>query len=126
MSKSMLKRIATMTKHHNKLTEVDGKVFASGREAKRWGELKLLERSGAIKDLRWQVPYELAPSVVLDGRKKPALRYFCDFEYMEKNVRGGFDLVIEDCKSPHLRRDPVFRLKQHLLKYVWDLDILLT
>lgn len=111
------------TKHHNKLTEVDGKVFASSREAKRWGELTLLERSGAIKDLRRQVPYQLAPSVVLDGRKKPALRYFADFVYVDG---GTMTEIVEDCKSPHLRRDPVFRLKQHLMKSVWNLDILLT
>jgi hypothetical protein len=105
-------------KHGNTGIEVDGIKFDSKREAARHLHLLMLQRAGMISDLKLQVPFVLQPAVVLDGRKKPALRYFADFTYLE---RGR--LVIEDAKSPHLRKHPVYRLKKHLLKTTFGLDI---
>lgn len=109
---------AKASKHGNTKIEVDGIKFDSKREAARHLHLLMLQRAGMISDLKLQVPFVLQPAVVLDGRKKTALRYFADFAYLE---RGR--LVIEDAKSPHLRKHPVYRLKKHLLKTVFDLDI---
>lgn len=39
------------SKYHAKKVEVNGITFDSKKEAKRYEELKLLERCGAIKDL---------------------------------------------------------------------------
>lgn len=119
------------SKHGNKTTLADGRMFASGREAKRWMELKLLERAGEISELKFQVPYELAKSVVLDGRKKPAIRYFADFVYwkIDKNKKNEFpngEWIIEDSKSPHLRTNPVYRVKKHLMMSVHGLVIIET
>lgn len=68
-----------------------------------------------IKELREQVAYTLAPSVVIQGRKRPALRYIADFEYMENNC-----LVIEDVKGIIT---PAYRIKRHLMKSVLGLDV---
>lgn len=43
-------------------TVVDGITFASKHEANRYCELKLLQRAGKIKNLQWQVHYELIPN----------------------------------------------------------------
>lgn len=106
------------SKHRNKKSELDGIIFDSKKEAARYQELKLLERAGEIADLQLQVVFDLAPAVVLDGRKKPAIRYLSDFTYLE----GGIQ-VVEDVKSDATRMHPVYRIKKHLMKAVHGIDI---
>ena len=43
-----------MSKYRNVKTEVDGILFASKKEARRYSELKLLERAGEIAHLELQ------------------------------------------------------------------------
>lgn len=105
-------------KHGNKKVKVDGMTFDSQREYSRWQDLKVKEKYGLITDLQRQVPYVLAPSVKLNGRTKPAIRYYADFTYRE----CGFTIV-EDAKSPHLRKDPVYRIKKHLMMAVHSVEI---
>ncbi|WP_218043407.1 DUF1064 domain-containing protein [Oryzomonas rubra] len=106
------------SKHGNVKVEVDGILFDSKREAGRYLHLKILERAGVISELKLQVWFVLAPAVVLDGRKKPELRYRADFTY-----RQDGRLVIEDSKSPHLRKNPTYRSKKHLMATVLGLEI---
>ena len=54
-----------------KAVKTDG--YSSKKEAKRAAELKLMERAGHISGLREQVAYVLAPSVVIQGRKRPGI-----------------------------------------------------
>ena len=89
--------------------------YSSKKESIRAAELKLLERAGHITELREQVVYVLAPPVVIQGRKRPALRYIADFEYMEKNC-----LVVEDVKG---FRTDVYRIKRHLMASVHGIKI---
>lgn len=49
-------------KYKNIKQLLGGRVFDSRREARRFEELKLLERAGKISDLRCQVPFELIPN----------------------------------------------------------------
>lgn len=95
---------------------VDGVWFDSQREAKRYGQLKMLERAGEISALELQHTFILALPVVLNGRKKPALRYVADFCY---NTADGFP-VVEDCKG---HKTAVYRIKQHLMKSIFGIDI---
>ncbi len=129
-SKSILARIAKrdfggrpkVSKYKAVRTTVDGVTFDSKREARRYQELKLLERAGKIRLLDRQVTYELAPSVKIAGEKRarPALRYKADFAY-EDAVNGG--LVIEDAKG---YSDTAFRIRQHLMKSVHGIDVRLS
>lgn len=112
------------SKHKSVKSEYNGIKFDSGRELKRWQELELLQKAGKISDLQRQLSFELAGSVVLGGRKKPAIRYIADFAYWD--LRGAPAYVVEDAKSPHLRTNPVFRLKMHLLKLVHDIEVILV
>lgn len=109
-------------KYGNKKTNVDGFVFDSKAEATRWTELKLLERAGAISDLKRQVGYVLAPAVRLGNaqRMKPALKLIVDFQY--RDVRDG-RVILEDTKGVQTE---AFRIKLHLLKDRYGMEVRLT
>lgn len=107
-------------KYGNRRVEVGGIVFASAKEARRYQELVLLERAGEITNLQVQPEFELAPPVMLNGRRKPALRFLADFSYVDTTTG---ETVIEDVKSPVTARNPVFRLKKHLLMSVLGLEV---
>ena len=57
-----------MNKYNAQRVKVDGITFDSKKEAKRYSELKLLERCGAISDLELQVEYKLIPSQKINGK----------------------------------------------------------
>ena len=50
------------TKYNASKCVVDGITFDSRKEAKRYCELKLLEKGNVIRDLRLQVEFELLPN----------------------------------------------------------------
>lgn len=79
----------------------DGIRFDSQREMRRYSELKLLERGGAISDLKLQVP------ILLEGRDGPLLtrtgrkmRLTVDFTYTDKAT--GLT-IFEDAKGTPTR-----------------------
>jgi hypothetical protein len=84
---------------------VDGIRFASTREARRYGELRLLERAGQIWDLTLQPEFNLhAPTPGVVGCFKEVGRYRADFAYA---TRDG--TIIEDVKGV---RTPLYRWKK--------------
>lgn len=107
---------------NRKVTLSDGQQFDSQAEAARWLELVRLQERGKICDLRRQVSYQLVPSVRFLGAKRatPALRYIADFGYTD--VDSGRS-VTEDTKG-FLNR--VYRIKKHLMKAIFNIDILET
>lgn len=107
-------------KYASKTVLQDDIKFDSTKEANRWRELELLQKAGAITDLKRQVPFVLAPSVLLAGeaRAKPAIRYFADATYMERG-----QLVVEDTKSDGTRKLAVYRIKKHLMATVHGIHI---
>ena len=107
------------SKYRNEKTEVDGIIFGSAKEGNRYLELKLLEKAGIISDLKLQVPFVLAESVVLDGRKKPSIKYYADFTYT-----GNRGFVVEDVKGGRSGKLAVYRLKKHLMMSVHGIEII--
>ena len=97
---------------------VEGISFDSTKEARRYTELRALERAGKIYELQLQVPFELVPAQrepdtvgVRGGIKRgrvieKAVNYYADFVYT--NERG--ELIVEDAKSP------VTRTKDYIIK----------
>lgn len=77
---------------HNKLravkTVVDGLTFDSKKEAKRYQELRTLQRAEIIKDLRVHPKYKLEVNGELVTTYKP------DFDYLQDNT-----IVVEDVKG---------------------------
>ena len=115
-------------KHKAVKREYNGMTFDSGRELKRWQELELMQKAGVITCLRRQVAFVLAESVTLpdengNQRKKPDIRYVADFVYCDSGISRD---IVEDAKSPHLRKNPVFRLKIHLMKLRYGIDVRLV
>ena len=97
-------------KYGAKKTVVDGITFDSKAEAKRYGELKLLEKAGAISEL------ELQPRFLLQGAFKAhngktirKIEYVADFKYIESH-----QVVVEDVKG---QATPDFKLKWKMFQY---------
>lgn len=103
-----------MNKYGNiKVVTSDGIRHDSRREAARWSELKVLEKCGAIRDLKRQVKFEVIPKQ--DGEK--ACKYIADFVYID--VATG-KTVVEDCKG---MRTEVYKIKRKLMLYVHGIRI---
>ena len=97
----------SVSKYGNRKTEIDGIVFDSAKEARRYAELKLMERAGEISNLRRQVVFELTPSIREGGRViERASHYIADFTYTDR--RTG-QMVVEDVKG---KRTPEYVLKR--------------
>ncbi len=74
---------------------INGIRFDSAAEARRWGELKLLERAGEIARLSRQPEYVLIEALLdSDGKKQRAIKYIADFRYL---LNGR--IVVEDVKG---------------------------
>ena len=104
------------SKYRNKKVVVDGIVFDSKKEARRYTELLLLERAGAIRELRRQVKFELIPSQRYDGKvvERPC-SYVADFVYREKG-----NLIVEDTKG---FRTTDYIIKRKLMLWVHGIRI---
>jgi hypothetical protein len=96
-------------KYRNTPTTIGAESYRSKREANRHQELLLLQAGGHISGLTREVVFDLAPPVVIAGRKRPPLRYIADFVYT--NVHSG-KVVIEDAKGV---RTEGYRIKRHLM-----------
>lgn len=98
-------------KYRNTPTVSDGLRFDSKREAKRWGELRLMERAGLIENLERQVRFPLKVNGVL------VCTYVADFVYREGATRAR---VVEDAKGFRTRE---YQIKRKLMKAVHGIEI---
>lgn len=107
-------------KFGNKKVVLEGATFDSRKEARRYRELQILERTGEISELQTQFAFVLAESVKFksEARRKPALRYFADFVYQAKG-----QLVVEDVKSVATRKKDSYRIKKHLMMSVHGIEV---
>jgi hypothetical protein len=91
--------------------EVDGIVFDSNREAKRYQELKIMQKAGVIGLLELQVPYGL------NEGGTHSLQYIADFVYV---ISKTGEKVVEDVKG---FRTKEYRKKRRLMKKVHGITI---
>ncbi|MDE3023567.1 MAG: DUF1064 domain-containing protein [Pseudomonadota bacterium] len=101
-----------MSKYRNKPVVVDNIRFASMREAAHYEKLRLLQKAGAISDLRLQVRYELLPRQ--DGEQGVA--YVADFVYLDSR---GVERV-QDVKGV---RNPVYVIKRKMMLFFHKIRI---
>ena len=92
-------------------TTVDGIEFDSKAEAKRYSELRWLEKAGKIKNLERQVRYDLEVNGVKIGF------YKADFRYWDQ---ASSQQIVEDVKG---MRTPVFAIKAKLMKALHRVEI---
>ena len=110
-----------MRKYHSIATEFHGRKFDSRKEARRYAELSLMERSGEIRGLQTQVPFVLIPAQ-RDGNGRVierAVTYKADFVY---NDRAG-NLIVEDTKG---YRTEVYKIKRKLMLKVHGIRVIET
>lgn len=109
-----------INKYHSKKVECDGIVFDSKKEAKRYRELKLLERAGKIRGLRLQVPFELIPAQRDENGKviERAVTYRADFLYTDLET---YQTVIEDTKGIKTKE---YIIKRKLMMYIHKIRII--
>lgn len=127
-------------KYYSKKISADGMIFDSKKEYKRWNELRMLEKSGRIRDLKRQVKFVLIPA-----QREPDIRgpkggikpgrllerevaYIADFTYVENlpfadeadtGVLTGV-LVVEDTKGI---RTKDYIIKRKLMLYIHGIRI---
>lgn len=101
-------------KYGNKKVVVDGYTFDSKKEARRYGELKLLVRAGKIKNLELQPKFELIPTIRTEDETLRKVSYIADFKYID--LESG-KVVVEDVKG---FKTDVYLLKKRLFlqKYI--------
>lgn len=99
-------------KYRNTITYYDGRRFDSIKECERYKVLRLLEKSGEIKDLQCQKKYVLIPK---QGKERQCA-YIADFVYTNK--KG--DTIVEDVKG---LKTQVYKIKRKLMKYFYNIDI---
>lgn len=104
------------TKYGNRKTVVDGITFASAKEARRYGELKLMERAGLVRLLTLQPRYPLKVN------DKLVCTYVADFSYSTANGEGGGigKMIVEDAKG---FKTPEYKLKAKLFEALFGFPI---
>lgn len=121
-----------MAKYYSKKVTRDGMTFDSVKEYKRYCELRLLEKAGAISNLQRQVEFELIPTQrepdtvgVRGGIKRgkvieKAVKYVADHTYKDSNGR----LHVEDVKGyKEGGAYRVFAIKRKLMLYIHGLVV---
>lgn len=103
---------AKRSKFGNVKKEIDGHLFDSSAEARRYIELKALDATGAIMHLKLQPRYTLQPAFRdSDGKHHREIAYVADFfYYTEEHDKYG---IVEDVKG---MKTPVYSLKLKLFK----------
>lgn len=106
------------TKYKNTKVTIDGIKFDSILESRRYQELKLLEKTGEIKDLKLQPEYELIPSFKKNKKTYRKTIYRADFSYFDNRLGK---VIVEDTKG---FKTDVYMLKKKLFEYIYkDLEI---
>jgi hypothetical protein len=122
----------TKSKYGAEKITVNGQSFASKKEARRFTQLRLLERAGEISDLKTQVKFVLIPAQrepdtvgARGGIKKGKLierecAYIADFVY--KDNQG--EIVVENVKGyKGGGAYELFKIKRKLMLYVHGIRI---
>lgn len=123
-------------KYYSKKISADGMIFDSKKEFKRWNELRILEKSGQIRDLKRQVKYVLIPAQrepdtigpkggIKHGRLlEREVAYIADFTYVENlpfaDEADTGVLVVEDTKG---MRTKDYIIKRKLMLYIHGIRI---
>lgn len=116
-----------MNKYSNKKVTFDGINFDSKKEARRYAELKLLQRAGVISNLELQKEYELIPTQrepdtvgkrggLIKGKViEQSVKYIADFVYTQNG-----ETVVEDTKG---MRTKEYIIKRKLMLFVHGIRI---
>jgi hypothetical protein len=126
-------RVGRRSKYGAVKTLVDGVKFDSGREARRYQELKLLQKAGHIRNLELQPVFTLHAPTMDDDEPlpKPSERLGCyrgDFRYelsYTVSREGGppvehWRVVVEDVKG---FKTPLYRWKKRHVEAQYGIEV---
>ena len=102
-----------MAKYNNTKTTIDGIKFDSKKESARYSELRLLLKSGLIRELELQPRFEIQPGYVKNGKKIRKIEYVADFKYFDVEKMA---YIVEDVKG---MKTEIYKLKKKLVEYVY-------
>ena len=114
-------RYGRKTKYNAKKTVVEGRTVDSRKEARRYIDLKEMQKAGRISNLRRQISYELIPQYrepdvigPRGGHRKgkvieSACYYVADFVYTDEETG---EEIVEDTKG---FRTAEYRIKRKLM-----------
>lgn len=114
MAKMAVQEVKKRSKYGNRKVVRDGIKFDSEREAARFGELKVLQSAGNIRNLRLQVNFTLVEGYkTIEGKRIKPMVYRADFVYeraTEPDCNGTVYWLreVEDAKG--------MKTKDYLLK----------
>lgn len=97
-------------KYHAKKSRIDGYSFDSQAEARRYGELRLMEKAGEISGL------EVHPVFPIEIQGRPVCKVILDFRYADKNG----DVVYEDVKG---QQTALSALKKKMVEAQYGIDV---
>jgi hypothetical protein len=103
-------------KYGNKKTLIDGIEFDSKREAEYYSTLKIMQRSGLVKEIRHHVSFDLHVNGFL------ICRYEADFTYLEKiwGSTGVWQPIVVDVKGVKTR---TYSIKKKLMRAIHGIEI---
>jgi len=101
------------SKYKNIKVTLDGFKFDSKKEARRYRDLKLLEKAGEISDLN------VHPKFQIEVNGKNICTYSADFEYLHNHSKKR---IVEDVKVDATKTQ-TYRLKKKLMEAVYGIDI---
>lgn len=116
------------SKYRNEKVKVNGLVFDSQKEYRRYLQLGMMQKTGIISDLERQVSYTLVDTIwqpVIGKKGQPLKRqkcvqksitYVADFRYKDENG----NTVVEDVKG---MLTEVYRIKKKLLRSLFGIEI---
>jgi aromatic ring-cleaving dioxygenase len=104
-------------KYGAKKVHLDGHIFDSHREARRYQALKIEERMGNVRNVQLQVEF---PCRVGD---RLICKYRADFTYDRLCGHEGWQYQVEDSKG---HQTTEFKLKKKLVEALYPFTILLT
>lgn len=116
------------SKYHARKATVDGETFDSIKEARRFAELKMLEKAGEISGLERQVKFVLIPAqrepddvgprggVIRGKLLERECAYIADFVYRDEEGRQ----IVEDTKGV---RTPEYIIKRKLMLWIHGIRI---
>lgn len=97
-----------------KRVEVDGILFDSTKEARRYQDLRLMQKSGQIKELMRQVKFPIYIKDVF------ICDWVADFTYIYAWHDGWMEKVVEDVKG---WKTEVYKLKKRMVEAEYRIKI---
>lgn len=111
---SMLRPNRSRSRFPAKRVEIDGIVFASKKEARRYQQLKFLEMGGKVADI------EVHPSYRMEINGQHYCSYTPDFRY--RDLERGC-IVVEEVKSSGTRKDAAYRLRRKACELFHGIEV---